>query len=335
MLKKVEADTPVRITHRYAALDGLRGVAAYSVVISHYGATVLFDGLISQVGQIGVMLFFVISGLLMGRLYMKSPFSGAAVRDFYVKRIARVIPLYYLVVFASFTLFMTRHSVWPLFYVSDADLWRYAFFWQGRNILWTVPVEVQFYALFPVFWWVFSKIGTAVAFLILTVCAVVALTGFTGWPIVIGFLPFFMAGLLISMVDLPYSKVFEPLLICALVALVIALPKVSVAFGILPTGLWNSPVYLLLIPTTVLLALNSRWADAVLGSRAATFAGTISYSVYLLHMPAHFVLRQLHIYEISPLLFICIALVGTTAVSWLSFTLIENPSRRWVTARLR
>jgi peptidoglycan/LPS O-acetylase OafA/YrhL len=46
----------------YKALDGLRGLAAYTVVISHFSnQTQIFGGLFgSGAGQVGVMLFFAL-----------------------------------------------------------------------------------------------------------------------------------------------------------------------------------------------------------------------------------------------------------------------------------
>lgn len=321
---------PPRTIQRYTALDGLRGVAAYLVVVSHYISTPYPTNVMAAAGQVGVMLFFVISGFLMGELYMKTPFTKEAVRAFYVKRFARVVPLYYVVVIVSLVLFVTRKNVWPLYYVDPPTIWQHLLFWRGTNVLWTIPVEVQFYALFPLIWWAFSRAGTAAMLLLVVACA----TGAASWiptnDLFTFFLPYFAAGLLLSVITVPYSRLIEFLVIPAFIVLMLAMPKFADAMGVRQTGVWNSPVYLLLVPTTVLLVVNSRWAAIVLGSRVAAFTGMISYSVYLLHMPVHFVLRQLPIFKTSPLLFIGVAVIGTTVVAWLSYRLIENPARRWV-----
>ena len=67
----------------YPAIDGLRAIAAYTVVFSHLtNISGIFGGAFGfGAGQLGVMLFFVISGFLMGKLYMTTAWSGPAVVD--------------------------------------------------------------------------------------------------------------------------------------------------------------------------------------------------------------------------------------------------------------
>jgi len=84
------------LTARIPSLDGLRGLAAYIVVVSHVSnATGLWDKNFGNgAGQIGVMIFFVLSGFLMGHLYIGREWSLDAVKRFCVSRVARVFPLY-------------------------------------------------------------------------------------------------------------------------------------------------------------------------------------------------------------------------------------------------
>ena len=71
-------------------LDGLRGLAALLVVYSHAGQ----QGLVPKntgTGQIGVMLFFILSGFLMGWLYGRRRLSLAQWADYACSR--RSIPM--------------------------------------------------------------------------------------------------------------------------------------------------------------------------------------------------------------------------------------------------
>src|SRR6188474_1808835 len=81
---------------RFPALDGLRALAAFFVVVSHFSnETQIWGGLLGTGGgQLGVMIFFLISGFLMARLYMDGPWNAAEVGAFLQKRVARVVPLY-------------------------------------------------------------------------------------------------------------------------------------------------------------------------------------------------------------------------------------------------
>ena len=69
-----DASAPVR---HIPALDGLRGLAALIVAVSHLsamtGIAVGFFG--SARGQLGVILFFALSGFLMAHMYFEAPFS--------------------------------------------------------------------------------------------------------------------------------------------------------------------------------------------------------------------------------------------------------------------
>jgi len=89
---------------RRPELDGLRGVAALIVLLSHVSnKTGLWGGIFGRGGgQIGVMLFFVLSGYLMGMLYLDRPFRRIEVQRYVVHRGARIVPLYYLIVLLSF-----------------------------------------------------------------------------------------------------------------------------------------------------------------------------------------------------------------------------------------
>lgn len=69
-------------------LDGWRGLAIIFVLISHFG----FQGH-SWTGEFGVILFFVLSGSLMGELIFV---KRVRFKDFFFKRFSRVIPLFFV-----------------------------------------------------------------------------------------------------------------------------------------------------------------------------------------------------------------------------------------------
>ncbi|TIW24509.1 MAG: acyltransferase, partial [Mesorhizobium sp.] len=64
---------------RLQNLDGLRGLAALLVVAGHLCNVLgVLPGIFGAGGaQVGVQLFFCLSGFLMGMLYLNAPFGGA------------------------------------------------------------------------------------------------------------------------------------------------------------------------------------------------------------------------------------------------------------------
>ncbi|MCX6276429.1 MAG: acyltransferase [Bacteroidetes bacterium] len=98
----------------FKGLNELRALAALGVIWHHIelyknrdGIPSLFDThlrrLISGLGHNGVSLFFVLSGFLITYLLLvENEKSGTVhVKNFYIRRVLRIWPLYYLVIFVS------------------------------------------------------------------------------------------------------------------------------------------------------------------------------------------------------------------------------------------
>src|SRR5580704_6073285 len=138
-----------QVTTRIPALDGLRGLAISLVVFFHYGwfksehgwaataANVI--GTVFRLGWTGVDLFFVLSGFLIGGILMDHRDAENYFRTFYIRRICRIFPLYFLWVALFFILtwllFPFCNQVWYgwLFArdFSKVPWWSYLFFLQN------------------------------------------------------------------------------------------------------------------------------------------------------------------------------------------------------------
>src|SRR5436309_15286262 len=81
---------------RVVGLDGLRGMMTILVVISHYFAEVPHGISALMFGWIAVDMFFVLSGYLVGKLILEKQHHDNFFQVFYVRRICRTLPIYFV-----------------------------------------------------------------------------------------------------------------------------------------------------------------------------------------------------------------------------------------------
>lgn len=330
---------------RYRSLDGLRGMAALTVVVSHFSNETDFAGSLLGWGggQIGVMLFFCLSGFLMGRLYLDETPSVSAVLGYFRRRVARVVPLYLAVVAVSYWWWNAHGSPWPFYRVNASNLLEHLLFWRGVDVLWTIPVEVQFYLVFPLLWALGyrSKRALLAALLILTVA--VALMRFPTVPGLLEYLPFFLAGVAVSQIDeRPGFRGSDVAFALGVMLYVLSFPQILKAIG-LPAGNpipaltfkapWFSPFYLVLVPGLLWISLCSRLASRTLGSQWAVFIGMISYSIYLLHYVVLRVVTSFPPLKHHPALTFPFFLAAVLLLAWLSYRYLEAPLRSAISGR--
>ncbi|TIT07947.1 MAG: acyltransferase [Mesorhizobium sp.] len=329
--RSVRVFVHVRSMRRLENLDGLRGLAALLVVAGHLCNVLgVLPGIFGDGGaQVGVQLFFCLSGFLMGMLYLNAPFGGAEVIDFYRRRIARVFPLYLVVVLASF--FAPNFTAMRVLYPIDAsNIADHLLFIRGTSVLWTVPIEVQFYALFGLIWFMFS-INKAASTLLLavTVPLLVILSDPLGARLF--FLSYFMIGIAVSLLPRVSSNAA---FLTSFVLFFAGMPAVSHAIGVDLFSFWKSPLNLAAAGLLVYTAIASPVATMTLGSAPARCLGAISYSVYLLHWPVMGQVARWISYKQDPALFALASLSGTAVVASLTYWAIERPARRLIMTRI-
>ncbi len=147
------------------ALDGLRGLAVLMVMVFHYRQHMVPFGpswlsiplRFLYAGQSGVDLFFVLSGFLITGILVDAKGSPHALRNFYMRRVLRILPLYYLVVvgcllygwFASNPWYSLGRGWWYIFYLQNIA----TTFWPGSvgepGHFWSLGVEEHFYLVWP------------------------------------------------------------------------------------------------------------------------------------------------------------------------------------------
>jgi peptidoglycan/LPS O-acetylase OafA/YrhL len=90
----------VAVKRRFHTLEGLRGLAALAVALSHLGT---FWGRIACHGYLAVDLFFLISGVVIGHAYEARLEAGWRASQFMAARLRRLAPLYILGVVVGVT----------------------------------------------------------------------------------------------------------------------------------------------------------------------------------------------------------------------------------------
>ncbi len=157
------------------ALDGLRGLAVLMVMVHHLFLTKVYvtPGRLEQfvhTGWIGVDLFFVLSGFLITGILIDAKSTKNRYRNFYMRRVLRIFPLYYGVLFLFLIAIPTASTFinTPLLKQLTAEvsdvipiqwrLWLYLQNFGGQwtifNHFWSLAVEEHFYLLWP--WVVFT-----------------------------------------------------------------------------------------------------------------------------------------------------------------------------------
>jgi peptidoglycan/LPS O-acetylase OafA/YrhL len=162
----------MRAESRLPALDGLRGVAILLVLMNHFTAfppDVPLSRTLYQVayfGWAGVDLFFVLSGFLITGILFDTKGSAHYFRNFYMRRVLRIFPLYYGVLVVLFVLVPLVHQYAPVVQqVADRQGWLWLYGvnlnialegkwlfggdWLELGHFWSLAVQEHFYLLWP------------------------------------------------------------------------------------------------------------------------------------------------------------------------------------------
>lgn len=301
---------------RIGWLDSLRGVAVLGVILVHVSQIANVGGPLGQIcsmGRYGVQLFFVISAVTICLTYEKAvAVHGnrlATAMGWYVKRLLRIAPLYYLAavvyfseyLYVSYALHQDGHLKHPVWDLVDNLLFIHTWIPEANNSVvpggWSIGVEVMFYALLPIlmiwkdkrYFTIFLG-GLCLGSLCISayVCKIVTGTSNCGntsffyywfptqFPVILLGCIFYLA-ILRRLAHLKFSHAVAAACI-GIVALITA------PFF----GSWGS-IYPLLAPILfgvfsccVILLLRDRDAESIV-PRFLGKMGTCSYSMYLVH----------------------------------------------------
>jgi len=143
-------------TNHFYSLDGFRAAAILYVIIAHlkYRYHIHWLDYVFMGGKLGVLLFFVISGFLITSLLLKEKIRTGTIslKDFYIRRLLRIVPVAYLYLFILLVLNYFFHLSIPLKAFLGAFLFimspYFSKSWYVAHY-WSLAVEEQFYIIFP------------------------------------------------------------------------------------------------------------------------------------------------------------------------------------------
>lgn len=318
---------------RLHGLDLVRGLCAISVMIYHVLAWTKV-ATIDAMGTFGVYIFFVLSGCSLGYAYGRTPFGDQGLRDFFIARAFRIIPLYGAVVLLTY---LQRGSDLTLVLLNVTLL--FGFTNPGATSLptggWSIGIEVVFYVLFPIlmlFRSVYALAAVVVASILINQLYV-PLTLAT--PFVedhsnyytqpVTFLCYFAGGVLISRVMI--EKRWEAVGLGAVLIFLAGMFLLPEIVGLSRNEIISGPVSLVMILASiavVALAAHISMPPALVG--VSKFLGDISYAVYLLH-------PFIYLYAVKiasrrlPLVVLGITALVSIFLAKLVYTHIEKPAR--------
>ncbi|WP_281525417.1 acyltransferase family protein [Alistipes dispar] len=356
----------------YDLLDGLRGVAALTVVCFHLFeayATSHLDQRINH-GYLAVDFFFILSGFVVGYAY-DDRWTKMTVREFLTRRLVRLQPMVVIGALIGAVMFYTQGCpVWDVSAVPVAML-LVATLMNAFMIPATPGAEIrgvgEMYPLNGPAWSLFFEyIGNVLyalfirrlstrALAVLVAAAGCGLAAFSVWgplgDICVGFsltgenivggslrlLFAFPAGLLLS-------RVFRPVRVrgafwigtLAVVALA-SVPRIGGSEHLWMNGVYDALCAVVLFPLIVWIGASGKTTDRVT-SRICKFLGDISYPLYMVHYPFIYLyyawVKNENLTFGQSLPGAAALVAGSVALAWLCLRFYDEPVRRFLSKRL-
>lgn len=346
-------------------LTSLRFFAAMVVVFHHLGyfmpPTVHAATGVFQKGYLGVDFFFILSGFILTHAYREPLRQGrCTIRDFYVRRFARIYPLHLvtLLIMAGVFLFTPLGfgfvDDWPSRFPVTSFFSHFFMIhaWGREHVLhfnipsWSISAEWFAYLLFPLLALWLQKFRPAAVlggagFLFAAMC-VVSYALMPERPIterttdfsIVRIFPEFMLGMALYLFFRGRKAIGHAAFLLVLTAAAVLILMHFSAPDIF--------IVLLLAAAIILTADLARTGrESWLSGRVCVWLGEISYAVYMTHFIVLSVILWGVWQAVTPAEFLkmfpflaAAAVIVTVGVSALSYHALEKPARRWITGKL-
>lgn len=165
----------------YEGLDGIRAFAVIFVMLFHF-----YPQGVLTLGWTGVDLFFVLSGFLITNILIKNKDKDNYFKSFYMRRVIRIFPVYYLVVIPMLLInvILLHNRDWMnlgsyLIYFQNFTAVKSDYLF-GLAHTWSLAIEEQFYLFFPFIIRIFS-LKNSLRISVLLIIAAVILRSFFAW----------------------------------------------------------------------------------------------------------------------------------------------------------
>jgi peptidoglycan/LPS O-acetylase OafA/YrhL len=343
----------------FPGLNGIRSIAALTVIFFHINHNVGLYGLTpikyfinrEEMSRMAVVLFLVLSGFLITYLLLieKEAYGFIGYRKFYMRRILRIWPLYYVILFIALIILLSGHYE-NSFELSLKTIGIYAAFLSNFALLkgmalltiaplWSVGIEEQFYLFWP---WLVSKSQNVhyalwlflIAYILIklfflkvikTTIIYAGLDLFAFDALAIGGIAtywYFSKNKVLKLIYHPFVQIIAWTFF--LVSLIIG--KIRM------TEFLDKEIYAAVFAVIILNVSTNSISIITLENKFFNFMGRVSYGFYLCHMTVLYLLSffiktrldKLHSVALQFVLLYVIIITATLAIAHLSYKYFES-----------
>ena len=343
---------------RVYSIDYLRGVLAFVIMVYYFSLwqqviTPEASSFLTRFSLYGVSLFFIISGFSLTITYL-SKFNDMNYHKlfiFYMKRVARIYPLFWLIIFLYLTLLYLSSKTFPNIYQIISNITLSFSFFNSYNGLtagsWSIGIEIVFYLFFPFLLFFLNRLKVYSIFsLVIFIVVSMYISAYhmyddmiqdEYWHIYMNLtnhIYFFLFGVLVAVIYIKRDSLFfitkRIVVFSMLITLVLIL--YYPVDGYVVHLLWKENRFLFSLLSFILFILvvmyNFHLNERNFLNKGLNYFGEISYTIYLLHPIVYMVFN--HFLTVSAMYKITLMIISSIALSSLIHHRYEMPMQKLI-----